>query len=174
VLVFKLLSLLLLIVIFWEDMRYRAVHWFLFPLLAVMLTSTYFTSHAELNTLLINAGADVAFLILQFILITLYFSIRQKSRVNVFNSLIGWGDLLLLLTLCFYCSLLNFIGFYLLSLVLILAGWLGYRLIFSRNNKQIPLAGLQAILFAAIIAFSWLDTGIDLTQDDWLLKFLVK
>jgi hypothetical protein len=174
VLVFKLLSLLLLIVIFWEDMRYRAVHWFLFPLLAVMLTSTYLTSHAGLNTLLINAVADISFLVLQFILITLYFSIRQKSMVNVFNSLIGWGDLLLLLTLCFYCSLLNFIGFYLLSLLLILAGWLGYRLVFSRDNKQIPLAGLQALLFAGIMAFSWFGSGVNLTQDDWLLNFLAK
>lgn len=172
-LVFKLLSLLLLIAIFWEDMRYRAVHWFLFPLLAVMLVSINLKSYG-VNAFLINAGANIGFLALQFILITLYFSIRQKSRVNVFNSLIGWGDVLLLLTLCFYCSLLNFIGFYLLSLLLIMAGWLGYRIVFSRDNKQIPLAGLQALLFAGIMAFSWFGSGVNLTEDDWLLKFLVK
>jgi len=174
VLTLKVLSLLLLAIIFWEDMRYRAVHWSLFPLLAVMLTGTYLTSHDGLNTLIMNAGSNIAFLVLQFILITLYFSIRQKSRVNVFNNLIGWGDVLLLLAICFYCSLLNFIGFYLLSLLLILAGWITYRLIFSKGSKQIPLAGLQALLFAGTVAVSWFHSGIDLTQDDWLLNIWVK
>ena len=171
----KVFSLLLLSIIFVEDLLYRAVHWFLFPLLAISLALTACLLPSQtLSSFLMQALFNIAFLILQFVLISLYFSFRQKRWINIFRDLIGWGDILLLLSLCFYCSFIGFVSFYLVSLVIILAGWFCYTQLSKNRNSQIPLAGLQASVFICCLIVSWFHPSFDLARDEWFINALRK
>jgi membrane associated rhomboid family serine protease len=86
--------------------------------------------------------------------------------------MIGWGDILFLVSLAFYFSLLNFIVFYIGSLVLaLLIALVGS---FYSSDKKIPLAGLQALIFALFLTSARLFFHLDLMSDNYWLEYLMR
>jgi hypothetical protein len=172
VLFLKLAILLLLTIIFIQDLVSRSVYWIIFPLLAALYILTRIlipdSGWGMCESILLNIG----FLALQLLLVTVYFSIKNKQFVNITADMLGWGDILFLLSTAFYLSTLNFIFFYLFSLILVLLSWIIWQ-IFSKG-KKIPLAGLQSLIFALFLASGWWLWHLDITKDDWLLQLLIK
>jgi Flp pilus assembly protein protease CpaA len=170
----KLFIEAVLLWVFVQDIKERSVYWFLFPALTMaflwvgLLQGRPFAEVT--HTTLINAG----FLIFQYLMVSAYFSVKNKKWVNITAGLMGWGDVLFLLTLCCYLSVLNFLAFYITSLLLVLTIWLIWMLLAKRQNKQVPLAGLQALVLAIFFGFCWWISPIDVTSDDWLLKLVYK
>lgn len=172
-LLLKLVILIILLLIFAEDMRSRSVHWYLFPALALTLAALrYQQSGQPANELAVSIGITLTFITVQLLLVTVYFSIKQKRFINITSGLLGWGDILLLLSIAFYLPILNFMAFYIGSLVLVLVFWMAYLQISKSKQQNIPLAGLQALTFALLISYSWLQTGLILTDDEHLLQLL--
>ena len=170
----KLLILGTLWVIVLQDLRSRSVYWLAFPVLIGLLLIFRYQSGYTLRSLTSPLIVNVAFLVLQFGLLTAYFSLKNKKLINVTAELLGWGDLLFLLSISVYLSALNFLVFYILSLVLILTGWLAWQF-FSKNKSQtVPLAGLQALLLTGALAAGWWVTGFNLADDTWLLNLMMK
>jgi len=156
VLFVRIAILALLALVFAQDMRSRAVYWLLFPVLtALFIVLTGFSVVAVIN---------IVFLLVQFLLVSAYFSIKKRRWVNVMKGLLGWGDMLFLLSIAFYLSVLNFIFFYIASLLFVL--------LFAARYKHIPLAGLQALLFAVLLTTDWWIKPFNLTNDDWLLRLI--
>lgn len=144
----QVIAVLLLLVVFYQDYRHRAVYWILFPLLALVFLgyNLKLRNWEEVkDDLLINLG----FIAVQLLLLTIYFSIKYKRPVNISSHLLGWGDILFIVALGFLFSPLNFVLYYLMSLLLVVTGVLSMKLAGFRPSK-IPLAGIQALFLSCV------------------------
>lgn len=153
----------------YQDFRYRGIYWWLFPLLLILFIvegalSTAFTEMIR------AAGCNVFFLMVQVILLSGYISVKTGRLTNIFKGYLGLGDLLFLLSISFCFSFLNFVLFYLVSLLLVIL----FTLLFGKRektkNEKIPLAGYQALLLLVVLLASHFFKGLDLRTDFSLIN----
>lgn len=170
----RILIILVLLTIFYQDNKERAIFWFLFPVLIGLLVADRFLQHQDIAEMWQPVAINVGFLIVLLLLVSAWFSLKIGRWVNISNRLLGWGDMLFLLSIAFYLSVLNFQFFYVCSLVMVLLVWIIWQQFSKIKDKQIPLAGLQAIIFSVFLASDWWYTHINITNDDWLLRILMK
>jgi hypothetical protein len=170
----KILILILLLIILIQDIKSRSVYWFVFPILVLLLLILRYQTHHNLIEIWQPALINIGFLVLQILLVSAYFSIRNKQLINITGQLLGLGDILFLLTITVYLSVLNFLGFYIMSLVIVLFSWLIWQLFSAKKNYAIPLAGLQALILIAVLSFDWWVKNLNLTDDTWLLNLITK
>jgi hypothetical protein len=143
---------------------------FLGASLAILHYLQVYTLHAFLQPVLINLG----FIAVQLILVSIYFSVKHKKLVNITDQMLGLGDVLFLSCVVLYLSVLNFLFFYVLSLIVVLLAWLLWQTIATPKNKQIPLAGFQSLIFILFLMFDWWVRPFGLTNDNWLLNLIAK
>ena len=172
-LLLKLCILSVLALIFVQDIKSKSVYWLLFPILVLLSLLIRLEQHQFTDidqSILVN----ISFLLFQFLIVSVYFSIKSKRLINITREFIGLGDLLFLLSIAFYLSIINFLFFYLASLILILFGWLIWMVFSKEKNKHIPLAGLQAMMFSLLLVIDWWCVPINITNDNWLFHFVTK
>lgn len=164
----NLLFILILLFIFYLDLRYRAIYWFIFPLLLVLIL-TMVIQQKPVDLLFLDAAANFVFLLLQIFILTVYFSIKEQKWVNITKGLLNWGDLLFLLCIAFYMNPSQYVLFYVLSLILSLLLSLGILIFKKSFVAKIPLAGFQALFLAVVVIFKevWAATAIEGFQK-WL------
>jgi len=167
-------TLLVLLAIFVQDIRSRSVYWILFPLLLVLFIVSDLVRHELIVGLWLPTSLNLGFLALQLIIITCYFSLKEKRWVNVSINLLGWGDILLLVSISFYLSFANFLFFHVVSFVLTLTSWLIWQLFADKKSERIPLAGIQSLILAVFLSGDWWLYHVDATNDAWLLNLLIK
>jgi hypothetical protein len=174
VLFLEIITLAVLLLIFIQDIRSKSVYWVFFPVLTVLFILLHIVQHHSFvqtwQLVLINSS----FLIIQFLVVSAYFSIKNKRWINITDGLLGWGDILLLLSVAFYLSVLNFLLFYISSLIVSLLIWLLWQIVSKEKNKHIPLAGFQSLIFTVFLAGDWWFKCFDLTNDSWLLYLITK
>lgn len=161
-----------LLVIFAQDIKHRAVYWFLFPVLMLLFLILQFLQGNMPLGMWQPALVNVTFLLIQLAVVSAYFSIKNKKWINITDGFLGWGDVLFLCSLCVYLSVLNFLFFFVTSLVLVIVIWLIWQVTAKRADKHVPLAGLQALIFAVFSAACWWGWDLNLTNDNWLLQML--
>ncbi|CAH0304069.1 hypothetical protein SRABI27_04854 [Pedobacter sp. Bi27] len=155
----------------YQDLKYRGIYWWMFPILLLLLAigTVQILGFSEMIAQVVKS---CLFLGLQFLALTAYISIRQKKLTNVFNGFFGLGDLLFLLAISFGFSFLNYVLFYLLSLMMVVL----FTAIFGHHTqahgKKIPLAGYQALLLMILMAVSWYKPVINLLSDENLINLL--
>src|SRR5947207_130673 len=93
-------SVLILCFIIIQDIKQRQISWILLHLLALVFFANWYIVGRN-NSLLEFFSKNTIFLVLQFLILFLFYTIRKKKIVNLVNSMIGAGDLLMLLVLCF-------------------------------------------------------------------------
>jgi len=162
------LSVPLLAILFYEDRKYRAVSWIVFPLLALTFIVCSL-SYVRWTELLFNTFYNISFLLIQLLLITLYFSLKNRKIILITQNYLGTGDILFLLCLAFFFSPINYIVFYFTSLFLILAGVLVYLIVKRNFNLKLPLAGLQSLLLLALILLNIVCNNWFNYQNDHLI-----
>jgi uncharacterized membrane protein len=147
-------------------MRYRAVYWISFPILGVLL---FFQKqlYVGFTDSLVEAGYSILFFAIQVLLLWVYFAIKNKRPIDITKEYLGLGDLLFLLAIAFYLSPLNYVLFYIGSLVIVLVYALFLQMWLKKSNLQIPLAGLQAFMFAVILLLSIVNPNLKLYSDFW-------
>ncbi|MBB5440952.1 Flp pilus assembly protein protease CpaA [Pedobacter sp. AK017] len=150
IILIRLLLLLILLVMGIQDMKFRAISWYLFPVLAIVLL--LLNPSLSLQNCLLNIGF-VAFVL---VLLTAWFSLKQGSMVNLTRRHLGMGDILFLLCLALFFSPVDFFLFYLFSLLLICMGTGAYLLLRRPANFTIPLAGLQGFVLILLLLASWI------------------
>ena len=146
----KLSLALVLLIMGIQDFKYRAISWYWFPGLAVLLILS--NPDFELYSCLFNIG----FIALIYVLLTLWFSIKNRRVIHLHQEHLGIGDVLFLISISVYFSPLSFFAFYLFSLVLITIGTGMYLLLMKPAQLTIPLAGLQGIALLVVLATCWL------------------
>lgn len=170
----RILILLVLLVIFVQDIKSRSVYWILFPLLIVLFIVSDIIKQKPTGDLWLPALLNLGFLVLQLLIITCWFSLKEKRWLNISSNLLGWGDILFLVSVSFYLSFVNFLFFHIVSLIAALTGWLIWQLFANKKSKHVPLAGMQALAFAVFLGGDWWLLHVDATKDTWLIHFLIK
>jgi len=166
----KLLVLVLSLAIFVEDILSRSVHWFLFPLLYLALFAVnYFQSHNWIDGLQHSLWNSL-FIAFQLGILTLYFSIKKKKIINITDGLLGWGDILFWVCISCFFSPVIFLLYYIGSLIFVLLIWGAVSLFSNKTNRHIPLAGLQALVFALLFVIAWFKPAVKLGSDEWIIN----
>lgn len=164
----KFVMILCLAFICYQDLIYRAVYWWCFPLLAILLFILKY-QFLGLGEILTHTGYGIGFLIIQLLMLWAYFSIRNRKVINLTSDYLGWGDILFLAAITFYLSPGNYVVFYVISLILVLVYTLILALFNDSTKKtHIPLAGLQAALLLVAILIDDRVSKFMLYDDSWL------
>lgn len=168
-------SLLVLLIISYQDFKYRAVTWFLYPILALLSFPFHFTYFRlySLAPYLLNISINIIFISVQLLLLKLYFITKERPQSPMTNHKIGLGDILMFYAVATWFSFSYFIFFYLSTLILSVVIVLLIKFISGNTylEKNIPLAGLMAVF---LLIFILLDRQFTLNPlDDLpLLNFL--
>ncbi len=144
-----ILSLSLALITF-QDYRYRAVSWFLFPIAALALFFINF-HNVSFEQILVNQLSNLGFLCLQFLILLLFFRVRNISSQDILKKQIGLGDVLFFIVLALGLPTTLFILFFVGSLIVSLAAGL---ILFSKST--VPLAGLQSAMLLVLITLNFL------------------
>lgn len=168
----RFVLLLSLLVILLQDFWFRAVHWALFPLLTIGLLSLKLLEGNDASLAGEQIAVNLSFLVMVLAVLTGYLFISRRRFINITTGLMGWADILFLVAIGFYLSVLNYVFFYIVSMPLVLILWLFYQLITGNKGKHIPLAGLQSLLFIVFLAGDWWYFHIRVTDDYWLFRYL--
>ncbi|WP_410221213.1 prepilin peptidase [Pedobacter sp.] len=163
----KLLTGAVLIYMAWQDFKYRAIYVWLFIVSAVLLAVLKYKATSLLN-LWGDLKSNIFFLLAQALLISLYFAWKEKRWVNLLKGYFGEGDLLFLVCMALYFSFMNYVLFYLISILLVLIGSVFY----TKRSIKIPLAGGQALCMVLVMVIDHCFAGMDLTHDFWLYTYL--
>ena len=145
----KIILILALMTIFYQDIKERSVYWFLFLIVACTAGYLYFTkTFLELfgTTAAINLGIiSVIFLVLHS-----YAKFKLKTTLK---SVFGLGDALFFLGLCIAFPVAAFIIFFVFSLVFSLV----LHFVFKKRMREtsVPLAGYMSLFFIGVYLFHW-------------------
>lgn len=147
-LVIKLILIGSLGLIFYQDLKERAVWWFLFPLFIMTAGYLYyqqtlpqvFLQNIGLNLIGMTIVLGVSFLYAQF-----------KMKVNFFRDAFGLGDLLFFLGIAIAFPSISFAVLFVFSLIFSLV--LHFTVSRTKTQVNIPLAG-YASLFLLFVYFS--------------------
>jgi len=157
------LLVLVFLLIIYQDFKERAISVWTIPL--IFLLSLYLAWSDliwEAWFLLFN----VAFIAVQLLGVSLYFSLKHRQWVNVTKDYLGLGDVLFFLAITPLFAPLQFCCFFVASLVFILLGAGIYHLSIHKL-KTIPLAGAMSIcwlLYTALLSYYNLSS-----YNDWTL-----
>lgn len=166
--VFWGLVIAILAAIAWQDFKYRAVYTWMFPAAVALVT----VQSVMLHTFSFTAvGINLLIIALQLALLNLLMYWRKEEWLMAGEQWMGWGDVAFFAVLAFCFSPVNFVVFYVISLLLVLIGSLtimvaGYKV------GRIPLAGGQAALLAIVWLFDYSHWGRRLYMDIDLTRFV--
>ncbi|MDB5274735.1 MAG: type leader peptidase [Chitinophagaceae bacterium] len=146
-----LAEVFLLLAIAFEDFKSRTVHAILFPIVFA-LSVLYAFYHLDGYSIVENITFSFGFLLLQGILLVLYFVIKQKRWINITNGYLGWGDILFMLAILPFFSPTAYVLFYLVSLIVTMLFVVVYRIVFKKM-VFIPLAGIQALCLVIVLYY---------------------
>ena len=152
----------------YHDFKYRNV--FVFSLIALLADVLVYSAQ---NNSLVKSFNYVFINILLiggiFILAYLIFTLMQKKFINI-KHVIGAGDILFLLVVCFLFSPANFILFVILSFCFSLF----FYFLQSREtkSKHIPLIGTVSIPLMVLYLFN-IFVSVDFYSDSWLLSLII-
>ena len=145
----KVILLSSLSIIFYQDIKYRAVWWFLFPAFLVSAGFLYFLN-SPVEIMLLNFGLNL--LVLTLILSISFLYARFKMKVLFFKEAFGIGDLFFFLGLTVAFPTLSFI----VILVFCLIFSLILHLFLAHNSQQtVPLAGYASFFLILVYLSNW-------------------
>jgi hypothetical protein len=145
--IFTLSEVVLLSIIIYQDFRFRAVIWIVFPaLFVVLLSGTLFlyNLHFAIKCLLFNC----LFVIFQFALVFLYYQMKNLKINKVTREYIGWGDIFFLFAVTPAFPIPIFIFYLVSGYLLTLLVFLILRQTRQKNidsSYPIPLAGTLSV-----------------------------
>lgn len=159
--IIKLLLILTLSIIFFQDIKERMVWVFLLPSFAILGGLLYFwqsNSDVFLVTILINLAIVGVLMLVNFLVAKFIF------KKILFKEALGIGDLLFFIAFALSFPTLAFLNFFIFSLifsflvhqlVLLISKRKGNR---SQKHSRVPLAGLMAFFLIGVYSAHW--TGL--------------
>ncbi len=145
-------ALIFLGMIAYEDFKFRAISWWWLPLLGIALAVPAL-SHIQGKMLITYFSLNALFIIIQFIILTLYFSLKNGKLINILNQYLGIGDVLFFIIIGLFFAPVLYITFFIFSLFITLAGFLVWKST-TKNNATIPLAGALALCLCIAILYN--------------------
>ena len=167
----KISALAVLILIAYQDFRYREIHIALF-----LMVSVFFFIDGQSNMpflkYLLNVSYNMIFVLAQFLFVYVFYAIRGYGFKSLATDIIGTGDILFIVILSLAFPWQSFFLYYIGGLVFTLLIWLLLKYSGTVRNKLIPFAGLLSVYCALLLVFEFLlpDCG---RFDSELLKLLL-
>ncbi|GAB1856181.1 general secretion pathway protein [Flavobacteriaceae bacterium MHTCC 0001] len=138
------------LIIFIQDYKDRKVTWALFPTVAIC-AAILFSTNSIVELFYISVIYNLLFVSILLGVIFIYAKLKLKTHIN---TVIGIGDVLLFLGLCFTFSTVSFIFIFVCSLIFSLI--LHLSLTKKQNHSTVPLAGYMSLFFGVVFLGSWL------------------
>ncbi|PKP20779.1 MAG: hypothetical protein CVU05_08280 [Bacteroidetes bacterium HGW-Bacteroidetes-21] len=162
--------MLLLVLIAYQDFTSRSFYWLILPVLFGGFI--YLSIHeVTVSELVVSSIINILFVLVQFIGVTVWMSVKNKRWVNILKQYIGVGDWLFFTSICFVFSPILFIPFFVISLILSLVFYLLYAKIVNRAVHTVPLAGLFSIITMVILIIE-LCFFPGITRNESLMNFV--
>lgn len=162
----KLIFCATLVVIAYSDFRSRTIP--LYTLIFALISGIVilFTEN-EHGKAIRNIVVNISMITIQLALVTVYFSARNKRFINIFNELLGIGDVLFFLVLALCFSPANMIFFMLISELLICIFYFP-----SRKRSLIPLAGIMSAILLVLFISDFITQQLQFYSDSGLFDIL--
>ncbi|NQD72699.1 hypothetical protein HP439_18405 [Sphingobacterium shayense] len=139
----------------WEDFKHRTVHLWWYIILAIGLAGLILMQ-GSYGGWLLTTVINLLFVLVLLLILTIYFSIKEKKLVNLFVRHLGWGDVLFFLVITPYFSLMQYILFTVASLIIaLLLTPIIFRL--QGKNRHVPLAGIQATCLVVYLPLAFFE-----------------
>jgi H+/Cl- antiporter ClcA len=97
---------------------------------------------------------NLAFIALQLIFLTLWISFKNKKWTNIIDTYLGLGDILFFVAISSAFSPIQFVLFYLISIVITLIAFVVYKWKSEKANSEIPLAGAMSVVLIICMLLS--------------------
>jgi hypothetical protein len=146
---FKIVLIMSLIMVFYQDLKERQVYWFLFPIIAICSgVLLYNTMFIELffTTIIIN----ILFIIILLSVVFIYSKLKLKTQIS---NTFGLGDGLLFFTLAFTFSSVSFLILFVFGLVFSLLIHIAIKK--KSEFTTVPLAGYLSLFFSIAYLSHW-------------------
>lgn len=151
-----------------EDFRSRMISWYWIPAIFIVLLADG-VIRKSWSEVLFNLGFNSTLLTIQFLALTLYFSVKNRRWVNLLKHYFGLGDALLLLAICSAFAPLHFTLFLLVSCMVTIVGHLMNR---SGQQRLIPFAAYLGMVLVLVKAIDLIGSGWSPLNDDHLFQLL--
>ena len=154
-----------------QDFKSRAVYWWWFPITLAGLIGVWKSFYGTF-LFVEDSWVNLAITMVVVSLTALIYLVRKGlSGLNTLKRSIGVGDLVMVPILMYSFSPLNYLVFFISSLVIAI---IGYFMLTSKSGAEntIPLAGCWSIML--FIALVLAITGhIDIRNDNWIYLWLM-
>lgn len=159
----------------WQDVRERAISWYLFPLLFLLGFFASFFADKNIELIIRDLLKNWAIIFIQLLILFTVFYFKNKGAGRSLSRYLGIGDILFLVSVSTYFSSLYFLIFYILGLVfsLLTHAFFQKLKIYPNNNNTVPLAGFLAVFLSIFIGVNSL-AGNSFISDDWLIFRLLQ
>jgi hypothetical protein len=144
--------------VFWQDLKSRTIN---IAILASIMCLVLFNRLPSVALIRygIDTGLNLFWVSLQLLMLTVYFSVRQRAFTIPIGKAMGLGDVAFWLVPVLSFSPEGFVSYWIASMVFALAVHGCLRVILKKRYAHtIPLAGYQALWMAANLTITTLLT----------------
>jgi len=149
-LVIKVILILVLGFILYQDVKERQVYWFLFPIIALCAGFLFFFKTLSVVFL---ASIMLNLIFVSILLLVIFFYTKLKLKTN-FKQVFGLGDVLFFFAIAGSFSSISFMVIFTSALIFSLA----IHLLLKSNVQSVPLAGYMSLFFGLTYLGFW--TGL--------------
>lgn len=142
----KAILILLFLIVLFQDLKWRSVHWIVFPF---MLTLSIFIGIEQIEV--VQWAFSFLFLAVLLLSLTLYLTLKTGKLVNITNGFFSWGDILFLVAIIPVFDLFGFMLFFTVGTLITLifhgiANWI-------KTQESVPYAGYMAVVSVFYVLF---------------------
>lgn len=154
----------LLGLVIYQDFKSRAISWFLIPLLIIAFV-IYGLLSLDMKQFATYFAINLSLLLINLLVVTLFISIKEKKLTNIIDKYLGLGDVLFFLVLATVFSPINFILFFIGSILLTTFVYGVIILVNKQKQMLIPLAGAMSVLLILTIIAQHFIPSFNFYQD---------
>jgi Type IV leader peptidase family. len=144
---------ILLALIVYQDFKSRSVHVVLF--IGILVLLPLITFPGDINYWFFNSLVNMSVVLTQIIASFIFLSIKNRRYINIVNTALGSGDIVMLGIFSLNFSVPIFIIIILISLVVALIQYWVCSILQS-EEKSIPLAGVMALVLEVLLCLKCL------------------
>ena len=165
--------MIVLAIIIWQDFKYRAISWWILPVLVILAIGNALFK-MPVSKLALSTLYNFGIILLQLTIVFAYFFLRGKSFMGILNQYLGIGDIIFLFILCFVFSPVNYIVFCTISFIIVLLFSVILLNVLPKKDNRIPLAGGVSCLLLVVYIFSLFNINIDFYSDQLVFNIIEK
>ncbi len=137
----------MLLFTFFQDMKLRAVYWFIFP---IIFASCLSLKWEEISVWQISQNLLILAVLLSGLF--LYLSVKFRKLTNPMNGFFAWGDVFFLISITPLFNLNSYLFFITTGTCFVLLLHLTF-VILKLGKKEIPFAGYMAFYLSGMLLF---------------------